>query len=195
MNATPPEAKDEYSRAHGASAGSGGSSARGRPSGYSAVLAGVLGGGLLGALLLLVAEFTTLYEVHSASSSLVIKSVGTGSNHSYALLPLALLAAFLAFGVWRAESRPALLALGIAGVIALLIALLGDLPNAHASGLLGSPATHFTEASSQPSAGFYMETLGAVVLIITCVSGFVMLGAPMPRRRARPDPAPPPPEA
>ena len=109
---------------------------------------------------------------------MLVKSVSTGSNHAYAMVPIALLAALLAFAVWRAGSRPALLAIGLLGVLALLISLLGDLPDAHASGLIGSSTTHFAVASSRPSAGFYMETLGAVLLVITCVSGFIMLGAP-----------------
>lgn len=183
MNATPPEANYEYSRGSrdvGTDSLPGAAGSRPR----SAVTAGVLCGGLLGALLLLVAEFTTLYSVRTASTSVVVKSVGTGSNHAYAMIPIALLATLLAFAVWRAGSRPALLAIGILGVLALLISLLGDLPDAHASGLVGSSTTHYISASSHPSAGFYMETLGAMVLLITCVSGFLMLGAPP--RRARP---------
>jgi hypothetical protein len=172
MNATPPEANTEYSTRGGT---------------FGAV---ILAGGLLGALLLLVAEFTTLFEVRSSASTKVIRSVGTGSHHSYALLPIALLVVFFAWGVWQARSRPALLAIGVLGVLTLLIALLGDLPDAHASGLIGSSATHYTTASSRPSAGMYMETAGAVVLIITCVSGFLLIGSPAPPRRTeRPGPA------
>ena len=75
----------------------------------------VLCGGLLGALLLLVAEFTTLYDVQDDHRRRLVKSVSTGSNHSYALVPIALLAALLAFAVWRTGSRPALLAIGVLG--------------------------------------------------------------------------------
>jgi hypothetical protein len=151
------------------------------------VLAGILAGGLLGALLLLVAEFTVLFEVHVASTPVPLKSVTAGSHHSYALVPIALVAAALAFGVWRAGSRPALLAIAVMGVIGLLITLLGDLPDAHAKGLVGSSTTHFVDASSSPKAGFYMETLGAAMLVITSVSGFILLGppTPAPRRRRR----------
>ena len=181
MNATPPEAKTEYSRAPRQSRAN--SARRGEGSrGASAVRVAVLCGGLLGALLLLVAEFTTLYDVKTTNGGVLIKSVSNGSNHAYAMVPIALLAALLAFAVWRIGSRPALLAIGLLGVLALLISLLGDLPDAHASGLIGSSTTHFAVASSRPSAGFYMETLGAVLLLITCVSGFIMLGAPARRR-------------
>ncbi|MGZ4232712.1 MAG: hypothetical protein ACXVUE_14515 [Solirubrobacteraceae bacterium] len=135
-------------------------------------------GALLGALLLVVAEFTTLFTVHVETSSTPIKTVTTGPHHSYALLLIAIVVAVLAVAVWRDTSRPALLAIGLLGVVALLIALLGDLPDAHASGLAGSSTTRYVDASSTPSAGFYLETLGAVVLVITCGVGFMALGSP-----------------
>jgi hypothetical protein len=141
----------------------------------------ILAGALLGALLMLVAEFTTLYQVHVANSTVPVKSVSGGSNHSYAMALIALLAAVLAFGVVRAGSRAALLAIGVIGVVALLIALLGDLPDAQATGLTRT-ADHFVNASSTPSAALYMETLGVVLLIATCGLGFMMLGPPQPTR-------------
>ncbi len=110
----------------------------------------ILAGGLLGALLLLVAEFTTLFEVSDGRAGPPVKSVGTGSHHAYALVPIALLAAALAYGVWRVGSRPALLSIGLLAVIALLIGLLGDLPDAHASGLLTNTGGRYVSASSSP---------------------------------------------
>ena len=143
----------------------------------------ILAGALLGALLMIVAEFTTLYQVHLATSSEPIKSVSGGSNHSYAMIPLAIVAAALAVAVVRTGSRPALLAIGVLGVVALLIGLLIDLHDAQASGIA---TRQFVLASSTPSAGLYMETLGAVLLIATCGLGFLMLGptgsASTPRR-------------
>jgi hypothetical protein len=157
------------------------------------VLGAVLAGALLGALLLVVAEFTSLYQVHTAASSTPVRTVATGDHDSYALVPLALLAAVLGVGVFRSASRPALLAIGIVGLVTLLIALLGDLPDAQATGLVGSPSTHFISATTTPSAGVYLETLGAVLLMATCVLGFLMLGRPQPvppGRGGRPSPRP-----
>jgi hypothetical protein len=181
-----PEANDEYSRggegsrrpsSPGRTGGSGGSrGASWLPSGTAH--GWILAGALLGALLLLVAEFTALYDVHAATS-IPLPSVGTGANDSYALVPLALLAGLLGIAVFVSESRPALLAIGILGLVALLIALLGDLPDAHRTTIY-SP--RFVLARSTPSAGFYLETLGAVLLIATCVLGFLGLGRPKPRR-------------
>jgi hypothetical protein len=185
MSAPRPRASTEYSKG---SAVSEGVSAQGRSSsgeGAGAARAAVLAAALLGALLLVVAEFTTLFEVRTATGSAVVKSVGTGSHHAYALIPIALLAAVLAYAVYAAATRPALLAIGLAGVIALLIALLGDLPDAHASGLVGTAGTHYVAASSSPTAGFYMETLGAVVLVIASVGGLLLLGPPPRLRHSR----------
>jgi hypothetical protein len=184
MSATPPEANTEYSRAPEPPRDDSMRAGRGS-AGSTAVPAGLLCGGLLGGLLLLVAEFTTLFDERTQVGGVFVKSVSTGSNHSYALVPVALLAAVLAVAVWRAVSRPALLALGVLGVLALLIALLGDLPDAHGSGLIRSSTSAFVQANTRPSAGFYMETLGAVLLIITCVSGFLMLPAPAQLSRRR----------
>jgi hypothetical protein len=142
----------------------------------------------LGALLIVVSQFTALYQLHSATSSVPTKSVGTGANHAWAPIPLALLALLLAFAAYRSGSRVALAALALLGVVTLLIALIGDLPDAHATGLIGSGASQYAEGTSTPSAGLYMETLGAIVLIITGGVGLLLLGvspqppAPAPHR-------------
>lgn len=191
MSATPPEAGTQYSRGPGASGAAGGPS-RGGPGGartavdpgFSAALrAAVLGSGLLGALMLVVAEFTTLYEVNTATSRAPIQTVSTGSHDAYALIPIALAAAALAYGAAVRGSRPSLLALGALGLVTLLIALIGDLPDARATGVVGSPTTHFTNASASPSAGLYLETIGAVVLIIASGCG-LLLSREDPARRA-----------
>lgn len=208
MNATP-GARNEYSRGsepsrEGANLRRAGDSSRfsrraGRGSGRRREVisrgagAVILTFGLLGALMMLVAEFTSLYRVHIATSSKPIQSVSGGSNHAYAIGLLAVLAAALVLAVVRGGSRPALLAIGVIGVVALLIALLGDLPDARAKGLEGSATTHYVSASATPSAGLYLETLGAVLLIMTSGLGFLMIGPPAssrPRpsgRQPRPD--------
>jgi hypothetical protein len=140
---------------------------------------------MVGAALLLVAEFTTLFKVHAATSTRAVASVNTGSHHSYALVPIALLALLLTVAGWRARSRPAMAALVALGLIALLISLVGDLPDAEANGLVGSAATHFTSASSTPSIGLYLETLGAVALLIAGGLGLLVIPRAPPAPRAR----------
>ena len=76
------------------------------------------------------------------------------------------------------------------GLVSLLIALLGDLPDAQATGLVGSLATGLKIASASPSTGLYLETLGAVLLLITAAAGLLLqtprkLRAPGRRTRTR----------
>jgi len=158
MSVTPPEANLEYSRAplH--------SKAPAR------ISLGLLAGGLIGALLLLVAEFTPLYNQDSATSRIPLHTVHTGSHQAYALVPVALLAIVLAVGASRSASRPALLALGALGILAVVIALVGDLPDAHASGF----ARGFIKAKDVPQIGLYLETLGAALLVITGGAGLLL---------------------
>ena len=194
MSATP-GANTEYSRGSGDSGrGFGGDSGNSGlpPDRRTAVVdrgAGglILAGALLAALLLIVAEFTSLYDVHIATTTIPIKSVSGGSNHSYAMLVIGAAAGLLGIGVWRSGSRPALLALGVLGIVALVIALAGDLPDAEASGIA---TRQFVLGKDHPSAGLYLETLGAVLLIATSGLGFLMLGVPPPRRRRPADDGP-----
>jgi hypothetical protein len=79
-------------------------------------------------------------------------------------------------------------------VVGLLIALIGDLPDAQATGIVGSVVAGFRSATDKPSAGMYLETLGAIMLLIAGGCG-LLLGAPGVRRpggaaRLRPPAAP-----
>jgi hypothetical protein len=130
----------------------------------------------------IVAQFTALYHLHSATSSAAIKTVGTGGNHAWAPIPLALAAVVLAYAIYRNASQAALAGLVALGVATLLIALIGDLPDAHSSGLVGSSANGYAQATSSPSAGLYMQTLGAIILIVAGGIGLMMA---MPQSRPR----------
>jgi hypothetical protein len=125
----------------------------------------------------LVAQFIPLYHVHVPTSSAPIKTVGTGANHGWAPVPIALACFALAAAVYRHGNRTALLGLAVLGVATLLIALLGDLPDAHATGLIGSSANQYVQGISSPSAGLYLETLGAVLLLVSGGVGFMMPGS------------------
>ncbi|HEY5429665.1 MAG TPA: hypothetical protein VIK04_11155 [Solirubrobacteraceae bacterium] len=136
-----------------------------------------LGGALLGAVLLVVAEFTPLAHIYSsARGSPVVETIMTGSHHAYALIPIAVLAPALALSVRVTGNRLALAAIGALGLVVLGIALLGDLPDAHASGLIGHAGAAYVSAAAQPGIGLYLETLAAVVLLLTGAAG-LLLGA------------------
>jgi hypothetical protein len=150
--------------------------------------------GVFGALLLGVAEFTTLFEVHSSARRAAIAAVSAGSHHSYAMIPIALLALVLTYGVWLTGSRVALQALGVLAVIALLITLIRDLPDARATGLLLSrgasgTGTSLANATSSPAIGLYIETLGGVLLLIAVGLGLLALAPPA--KLTRPSRRPP----
>jgi hypothetical protein len=190
VSATPPDANSEYSRAPGASdlIGDllGWRRARVHPGFSAALRTGLLALTFLGALLLVVAEFTTLFTIHTVGVSTAIKSVTTGSHNSYCMILVAALALLLAWAAASTGNRWALVALLALGIAALLIALVGDLPDAQARGTIGSVQTGFKSASAKPSAGLYLETAGAIVLMIAGGSA-LLLGAPGTARGQRAD--------
>lgn len=118
---------------------------------------------LAGCGLLVAGEFSTLYDVKVIT---VIKDTqGVGDNHGYALLIIAIAAAVMTFGATVGGSRPAgfaLLALAVAG---LAIALIIDLPNIDKTGLCEA----YESCETRPQSGFYLETLGAVLLLLASV--------------------------
>ena len=141
--------------------------------------------GLAGAAVLAVSQFLNLYGTHiQAHQHVVLSTASVGSQHAYALLVVALGAAGLAYGVGRVISRPALLGIGVLGLVALLITLLHDLPYAHKQGLWLYRG-HYVLAINRPEIGLYVETAGALILLLTCVFGFVLLGTPEPERGLR----------
>ncbi len=179
MTTTPPEAKTEYSRGRRAFRGSAEDVAGSWRSADTLVLLA----GLAGAVLLLVAEFSTLYVLHVTTSTSPVQSVSAGSHNSYALVPIALLGAALAVGSGRRRSLAAAAAMTVLGVVALLIVLVGDLPDTRARGI----AHEVVLASTSAGAGLYLETLGAIILLMAGGLALV-LSVPsgiVPRARSR----------
>jgi hypothetical protein len=180
MNVSEPEADIEYSRASAAPKGRERPSAGGMRGGLEGVRLPVLAGALVGAALLLVAEFLPIFDVRTSARNSVTTTVASGAHHAYALLPIALLAAGLAWAWWRSPTRLAALAMAVLGAAALAIALGRDLPDAQSGGIERSGGTYVTAAAS-PRAGLYLETAGAVALLITSAGG-VLLGPSTERR-------------
>ena len=167
----------------------------------SFLLGAALGGAaFVGAILLIVADFSTLYEIKAGKTdpAAVVKTTSGHAQHSFALVLLGIAALLMAYGATRRGSRPAMAALLTVGVVALVIALVGDLPDATSSGTFGR---NFADARAVRGSGFYLETIGAFLLVIAGSAG-LFLSSPTRRptrpRRERPprgDSEPPQPDA
>ena len=81
----------------------------------------------------------------------------------------------------KVAGRPAMVAIGVLGAVALVIAIRPDWPDAHATGLLRRADGAYLRASSRAGADLYLETLGAIVLLVTGAAG--LLVAPRLGRR------------
>jgi hypothetical protein len=138
---------------------------------------------LAGGGLLVLSQFLPLYHTHVAGVLPPVASGTVGGAHGWAVLPLGLLAIVFGVVASRAGSRPALLAVGLLGVAGLVIALGHDLSDAHARGLRYVGGA-YAVAANKAAYGFFLESAGALVLLVACVCGFLMLGPPA---RERPD--------
>ena len=152
MSAPAPEAENEYSKGDARPRSRSGRRTP-RPSRASWAVTAV---GLVGAALLIVAEFTALYVLHVSTYGAQPTSVSAGSHNAYALVPIAVLAAALALAGARRGNVAALWALVALGIVAVLIAVVGDLPDTRARGITHGVAF----ASTTAGTGLYLETLG-----------------------------------
>lgn len=126
---------------------------------------------LLGAALLMLAEFLTLYEIRAAMAVPEGGSSSVGAHHSYALAPIAILLVPMALGAVRGGSLPAALATLALALAAVAITLLVDLPDVNETGLIGEA---YEQAEARPRVGFYVETLGATLAFVGAVLTLVL---------------------
>jgi len=137
----------------------------------------VLAGGLTGAGLLIAADLSTLLQIKVLT--VVEKKLSGHAQHDWAVALLGLLAIPLAFGAARRRARPALAGLVLIGAAVMFIALANDLGDTRSTGVYGE---RYDQAAAQAGPGFYLETLGAVLLIVTGVGGLILLPPPASRR-------------
>jgi hypothetical protein len=131
----------------------------------------VLALGVAAAVLMLATELAELYSIDVSTASCndladpsladACETTG-GEQHSYALIPLALLTVVMAVGAGLGGSRPAAFALAAAGVVVLGIALIGDLPDTTKTGEVG---TSFTSARAVKGAGLWLELAGGALAL------------------------------
>jgi hypothetical protein len=181
MSAAPREAKDQDSRKTLAS-----------PVGFGtarAIRIALVIAAVAGALCLIVATFSTVIEITVGTTSKIADRdthLSGYDRHSFALILIGAFALVMTVGAWRG-ARPAMVALVVAGVAVLLIALVGDLPDVHKTGVIGEL---YDNARANPKTGYYLETLGGALLLLAG-GGLLLLGgdAAEPARRERERPS------
>jgi hypothetical protein len=120
---------------------------------------------LVAAIVLFASELMTTFEFTPPGGEALASQTG-GDRHGNALMVIAVFAVFaLAVAVLNG-SKPAAIAVAVAGVAALLVFLLSDLPDANAVGTLDDARNSFFDAEAIPQGGFFMEMLGALALAI-----------------------------
>ena len=60
----------------------------------------------------------------------------------------------------------AAMAIAVCGLVALLIFLIGDLPDVNNVGTLDDPRQSFIDAEAKPVEGFWLELIGSLVLTV-----------------------------
>ncbi len=147
-----------------------------------------------GSALLAVSQFTTLFEL-TAPGGEAVSSIDASDQHGYATLVLAafalimLVVSIAADG--EAQAQIAAVAVAVCGVVALLIFLIGDLPDANKIGLLDEPGEPFIDAKAQPGAGFWFELAGAL-LLAACGGALATIDSRRAAERSAPSPGPGP---
>jgi hypothetical protein len=131
----------------------------------------LLGVMLLGAVLLIVAEFLPLYEIRAVTAVPAGGHKSTGAHHGYALGVIGLAIIPMAWGAVRGGSKPAAIAALVLAVIALFVALAIDLPDLNETGLIGRT---YDQAEARPRVGFFVETLGATLALLGAIGTLVL---------------------
>jgi hypothetical protein len=136
-----------------------------------------------GAVLLILSQFLTLYHTRISGTATTVGSASVGADHSWAVLLVALAAAFFGASLMVNPNRFSLLLIGLLGVTALVIALTHDLPDARSHGL-GLVGNDYQGARNVVAIGLYVEIAGALVLMWAAALGFLLGGdalSPLPR--------------
>jgi len=95
------------------------------------------------------------------------QTVAASDRHSYALLVLALFALLALVVAVVAGSRPAAVAVAVAGGLSLLFFLVVDLPDVGAQGTVDEPSRVFFPSEAEPGDGFWLELVGTVALALS----------------------------
>ncbi len=152
--------------------------------------------GVAGALLLLASAFTNIIEIKVLTTNDLARPPGdlaqTGwDRHSVAPVVLAGFALLMLAGAVLRSARPAILSVAAIGIVTLLIGIVDDAQHIHDTGQIGEL---YEDAHADPATGFYLETLGGALLLISGGGLLVLSGARPPARPAVADRGPEPDE-
>jgi hypothetical protein len=128
------------------------------------VLACAAAAAMLGA-----SQFTDIFHLTPPGGE-ALQAISSKDQHSYAMLVLAIFALILLVVTLSARDEQlrqvAAMAIAVCGLIALLIFLIGDLPDVNKIGTLDDPRQSFIDAEAKPVAGFWLELVGSLVLTV-----------------------------
>lgn len=117
------------------------------------------------ALVLAASELMVTFEIVNPGGE-TLDELDAADRHGYVMMVIAFFALFcLALAVLEG-SKPAAVAVAVAGGLALLLFLIIDLPDAGQVGTVDEPV-FFTNAETEPQAGFWMALLGALSLAVS----------------------------
>ena len=117
------------------------------------------------ASVLIASEFMTAFEFTPPGGE-ALREVGNADRHDYSMLLLAAFALIAMVLAVTTGARPAAYAVAGFGGMALLLFLIGDLPDAGKLGDLDDPIRGFASARAEPQEGFWLEAIGAVILAL-----------------------------
>ena len=127
---------------------------------------------IVSATVLLASELMNTFQLVAGSlaSGTALCNLGAADRHRYAIAVLAAFAIVAVLVAVLGGSRPAAVGVGIAGLGALLIFGIVDLPRANDVGNVSSAcdlAGQGLDAKAVPQAGFWLEMVGAVALTLS----------------------------
>jgi amino acid transporter len=121
------------------------------------------------AAMLAASQFMSIFELTPPGGE-ALSEIDAADQHGYATLVLAAFALVLIAVSIATRGLPisemAAMAVAVCGVVALLIFLIGDLPDAGNVGTLDDAGESFIDAKAEPQAGFWFELVGSLVLAV-----------------------------
>lgn len=140
------------------------------------------------AAVLAASELMTTFEFTPPGGEALEAPADTAAErHNYAMLVLAVFAIMALVAALWTGSQIASFAVAVSGVIALLIFLIGDVPDAGKIGTLDDANESFVDARADPQAGFWLELIGSLVLAVSGVALATLRPQQLKRTPPRPD--------